>query len=152
MSVTVISGFPGVGKTKAFEYLTEKGVPILDSDSSLFDKSKFPANYIQHIKETVAKNEVKVIFISSHKEVRDALQVAGIKYIMVFPNVKLKREYMRRYTERGSSPDFISLLDANWESWISELQVDVQRNKVTTLELEENNETMLEVLKELKIV
>ena len=50
MKTKVYSAFPGVGKTTYFN-TTDKNV--LDSDSSKFDKKKFPANYIDHIERNI---------------------------------------------------------------------------------------------------
>ena len=47
----VICGFPGVGKSTLFKELEDSDYLVLDSDSSTFDKTKFPENYIEHIKE-----------------------------------------------------------------------------------------------------
>ena len=87
MDTKIISAFPACGKTYAYEKLNKKGYTILDSDSSQFswcyeydpnsDKiekhrnPEFPNNYIKHIKENIGK--VDYIFVSSHKEVRDAM-------------------------------------------------------------------------------
>ena len=62
----VVSAFPGCGKSHLFRNKGEK--KILDSDSSTFDKSQFPQNYIEHIKFNIG--EVDIILVSSHKEVR----------------------------------------------------------------------------------
>ena len=51
-STTIISGFPGVGKTFYAERSNEEGFSVVDSDSSQFSKRPdFPACYIAHIKE-----------------------------------------------------------------------------------------------------
>ena len=46
MKTKVYSAFPGVGKTTYFNNTSKN---VLDSDSSTFDKSEFPQNYINHI-------------------------------------------------------------------------------------------------------
>lgn len=63
----VISAFPGCGKSHFFRENKDK--EVLDSDSSKFDKTHFPQNYIEHIKSNLGK--VDIIMVSSHKEVRD---------------------------------------------------------------------------------
>ena len=87
----VVSGFPGVGKSYYVNYgegsdYMPQGFAI-DSDSSTFDKSNFPKNYIEHIKENIGK--VKIIFVSSHKEVRDALVKNNIDFTLAYPNIDL---------------------------------------------------------------
>ncbi len=108
----VVSGFPGVGKSyyvsrgEGSDYMPQ-GFAI-DSDSSTFDKSNFPKNYIEHIKSNIGK--VKIIFVSSHKEVRDALVDAKIDFTLAYPYANLKDEYIERYKERGSDDGFINYI------------------------------------------
>lgn len=113
----LISAFPGSGKSHYFRN-TDKYV--LDSDSSKFDKSKFPENYIKHIKNNMGK--VDIIMISSHKEVRDALVDNELSFTLVYPDKSLKDEYISRYKERGNDDKFVELLDKNWDTWIGELE------------------------------
>lgn len=119
----LIAGFPGTGKT-SYCYRDADYIPqgfCTDSDSSLFDKSNFPQNYIEHIKEKISEGYSR-IFISSHKEVREALVKEGLHFTLVYPSKELKNEYIERYTQRGSSEKFIELLSNNWDNWIEELQ------------------------------
>jgi wyosine [tRNA(Phe)-imidazoG37] synthetase (radical SAM superfamily) len=92
----------------------------LDSDSSKFDKSEFPQNYIKHIKDNLGKADV--ILVSSHKEVREALVDNQIQFTLVYPEVSNKDEYIQRYIDRGSPEAFVNLLTKNWDMWISELE------------------------------
>ncbi|MGL5713290.1 MAG: hypothetical protein ACRCX2_09750 [Paraclostridium sp.] len=116
----VISGFPGTGKSY---YVNNNLLNELtsDSDSSKFDKANFPQNYIEHIKELIEKGTVR-IFVSSHKEVREALVKEGINFILAYPKRELKEEYIERYKQRGNNESFIKLVSENWDSWITELE------------------------------
>lgn len=117
------AAFPGTGKS----YYCSNGnwsqyVPdgwCCDSDSSQFDKSNFPQNYIEHIKQRIADKYAR-IFISSHKEVREALVENGLKFTLIYPDKSLKQEYVNRYKEQGNSDQFITLLEKNWDNWIDE--------------------------------
>ena len=119
----IISGFPGIGKT----YCHERGdFKTLDSDSSKFSwlesgvrDPEFPGNYIEHIEANAEK--VDMIFVSSHKVVRDALVDGGLIFLLVFPDPSLKAEYIQRYKDRGNAEAFVKLLEDNWESWMDEL-------------------------------
>lgn len=120
----IISAFPGVGKTTF--YKANRG-RVLDSDSSMFswvivdgEKKRnpdFPRNYIEHIQENIGK--VDYILVSSHKEVREALQNACLFFHLIYPAMNRKNEFIQRYKDRGSPESFIKLLDANWANWIS---------------------------------
>jgi len=119
----VVSGFPGIGKSYIYDkYKFNSDKIILDSDSSKFDKSKFPQNYINHIIENLDK--VSIIMVNSHKVIRDALKEANIDFVLVYPDISLKEEYIRRYEERGNHENFIKLLNENWDNWINEIEKD----------------------------
>ncbi len=120
---TLCAAFPGTGKT----YFYENNENILDSDSSKFDKSEFPDNYIKYIKDEYIKgklflNETRVICISSHKEVRDALVENDLWFTLIYPDRSLKDEYIERYTKRGNNEKFVELITTNWDDWITELE------------------------------
>lgn len=129
----IISGFPGVGKTSLYNMKSDDLI-ILDSDSSAFDKADFPENYIKHIKENMGK--VDIILVSSHKDVRLALDSNKIKYILIYPNLSLKDEYLERYRIRGSVQPFIDLISKNWELWIKEIIEHEHSEYLTKIELE----------------
>lgn len=114
----IISGFPGVGKSSLFRKYGEEKVS--DSDSSMFPKGNFPTNYLNHIKMLQGRKDI--ILVSSHKEVRQGLYECKIPYILVYPKVVLKEEYLERYKKRGSSKEFIDLMRSRWEEFISDCQ------------------------------
>jgi len=122
----IISAFPGIGKSYYHKLFPET---TLDSDSSLFSWEEgkqgikrnpdFPNNYVTHIKENIGKYDF--IFVSSHKEVREALLKNCLFFYLIYPSKDLKDVFIERYKDRGSSEDFISLVSKNYESWIKEL-------------------------------
>ena len=116
----VICGFPGVGKTTLFNQLKHQGVLICDSDSSQFDKSQFPHNYIIHIQQQLARGFW--VLCSTHTVVREALHAADISYVIAAPAAKyLKDEYLQRYKDRGSPPAFIELMDRKWDEFFDDV-------------------------------
>lgn len=118
MITKVYSAFPGVGKTTYFNTTSKN---VLDSDSSKFDKKKFPENYIEHIVRNIQDPNVDKILVSSHKDVRDALVARGINFVLVYPDASLKDEYIQRYKNRGNNDAFVELLNNNWDSWMKEM-------------------------------
>ena len=137
----VISAFPGLGKTTFFNKCKESNISVLDSDSINFSwleggtdrdgsnatrvrNPDFPNNYIEHIRENIGK--VDIILVSSHKVVRDALNAEGIKYFVVYPNISLKEKYIERYIKRGSPENFVEMMHTNFESFVSELDNEIQ--------------------------
>lgn len=121
----IISAFPGLGKS--YYHNLHKDT-TLDSDSSKFswievDDKKvrnpdFPNNYIKHIKENIGHYDF--IFVSSHKEVRDALKNNCLFFYLVYPDYDRKEEFIKRYRERRNPESFIKLVETNWDSWIKE--------------------------------
>ena len=131
----IISAFPACGKTYAFEKLNNNGYIVLDSDSSQFSwierdildgnkikvrNPEFPDNYIQHVKENIGN--VDYIFVSSHKEVRDALIKNNLYFTLVYPGRKMKAEWVGRCFLRGSDEKFCRTIADNWDKWIDEME------------------------------
>lgn len=136
-NTSIISAFPGTGKSYFYNQCKEirKDLIILDSDSSDFSWIKdengnntttrnpeFPDNYINHIKENIGKADL--IFVSSHDIVRQALRDNNIKYMVVYPNIKCKDEYLERYRNRGNTEEFINMMDKNWDKFIDGMAND----------------------------
>lgn len=117
----IVCAFPGTGKTHYctvdVDYMLE-GFSV-DSDSSKFDKKNFPKNYIDHIETLIGKS--RIVFCSTHKEVRNELTKRGIPFILAYPEKNLKYEYLQRYINRGSPKEFIEAISNNWDQWIDEL-------------------------------
>lgn len=136
MNTKIISAFPACGKTYAFKKLNEKGYKVINQDINQFiwchdynpansDKietyrnPEFPENYIKYIKENIGK--VDYIFVSSYKEIRDALIDNGIHFTLVYPDRKMKAEWVGRCFLRGNGEEFCQLIADNWDKWIDEL-------------------------------
>ena len=112
----IISGFPGIGKSSLYNQSPER---IADSDSSQFDKSEFPDNYIVHIRSLLEEGVKDYILVSSHFEVRDELEERGFPFFLVYPERGLKEEYLQRYRDRKSPQAFVDMMDANWDKFIT---------------------------------
>lgn len=143
----IISAYPGCGKSYTTNYLKEHrpDLIVLDSDSSYFSwiwkngvkteerNPDFPNNYIQHIKDNM--NTANIIFVSSHKNVREALINEHIRYMLVYPDKSMKEEFMQRYKNRGSSEEFIKFQSDNWDKFIDECEnedsIKVDKFKLT---------------------
>lgn len=133
-----ICGFPGIGKSHLSR---EHGWP--DSDSSKFSWVKpvqeikpldltagrfekirhpeWPNNYLDHIKSISGP-----VLVSTHEEIRDLLSNAGFRFWVCYPERCCKQEYLQRYRDRGSSLEFIHLLDQKWDEWITGLEQDTR--------------------------
>lgn len=144
----IISAFPCSGKSYCFNHY-QNDYSILDSDSSNFSWEKddngkntkirdpnFPANYMAHINDNIGK--VDFIFVSSHEEVRKVLINKGIRYLLVYPELKCKQEYLHRAKERGSSEGFVKMLENNWLDFYTSIRNEQGNNLVIKQELGSN--------------
>lgn len=134
----IISAFPGTGKSYLAKLENHSLGSFYDCDSSSFSwietkngkerNPDFPNNYIQHIQESIGKYDY--IFVSSHKQVREALLNNCIFFYLFYPRLCDKDKYIKRYTHRGNDQAFINLINDNWENWITEIMDDEQRGFV----------------------
>ena len=121
----VIAGFPGIGKSFLFKH---KNIKAADSDSSLFSwitvdgvrkrNPDFPRNYIEHIQKASRKNDV--VLVSTHADVRNALDAAGICYALVYPTHACKQEYLNRYVGRDSPEAFCKMMSEKFNDFVAE--------------------------------
>jgi hypothetical protein len=132
-NTSIISGFPGIGKSYLFNF--RKDLTILDSDSSQFSwlekgvrDPDFPNNYMKHIKDNIGK--VDVILVSSHDVVRQALKDNNIDYTIVYPNKSCKEEYLNRYRNRGNDEGFVNMINKNWDKFIDEIEKETFPSKI----------------------
>ena len=140
MKTTVISGFPGVGKTSARYSPSGINTNVWDMESSaygwIFDSlshkdepkrnPKFPQNYVFDLEYLLEYGGYEYIFISSHEEVREELQKRGIKYLIVAPKntPEIKNEYCKRYLKRGSDIDLINKVYRDWDEMLASIEAD----------------------------
>lgn len=121
-NATIISGFPGVGKST---FARRHPDTVLDLDSPKFSKSEnFPENYIKAIIAADRLNHYEYILVSTHEQVREAMTANNISYINVFPSIELKELYLEQFKLRGDSPEFIDFIDKNFETFIEQLVSD----------------------------
>lgn len=134
----IISAFPGIGKTTLVQ-INKNYIDLESSDYKWIDIDKtlpieerkgtaktinpdFPENYIKKIIELTDMGFN--VLISSHKEVREALQARGIKYTIVLPSLDMKEEMINRYLSRGNQESFVNLLKTNYEKFVEDLSMD----------------------------
>ena len=116
----ILSAFPGCGKSHLFA--SPSKLLISDSDSSLFDKTEFPYNYVDHIQEKHLVNDL--CLVSSHAEVRAEMKQRNLRYTLVYPARSCKPEYLARYARRGSPAAFIEMMDKQWDDFLDSCEAD----------------------------
>lgn len=136
-STAVISAYPACGKSYIYNHYNSDDLIILDSDSSKFswiyengvktDKRNpnFIQDYVAHIKENIGR--VDIIFVSSHKEVRQALRDNKILYYMVYPSLDMKEEMLERMKQRGNDEKFIAFQREHYDEFINEIEEECKK-------------------------
>ena len=140
----IISAFPGIGKTTLVQ-INKNYIDLESSDYKWIDIDKtlpieerkgtaktinpdFPENYIKKITELTDMGFN--VLISSHKEVREALQAQGIEYTIILPSLDMKEEMINRYLSRGNQESFVNLLKTNYEKFVEDLSMDTNEKIV----------------------
>ena len=133
----IIAGFPGIGeeclRNFDFNQFINAKTAILNPD--------FPQNYINAIKAEIGK--LNIIYVSSHKIIRDALRENNIKYILVYPAKRLKLEYIYRCSKGGCDFNFIKFLYYNWDILINEIEEETFPTKLKLWDGEELNDIFI---------
>lgn len=152
----VISAFPGKGKT--YQYLNQNKYKIVDSDSSKYSwiyengvktekrNPNFVNDYISAIKEIIDKEDTDVIFVSSHSDIRKALEDNKIKYFLVYGYYNEKNLYLNLYRNRGNSEKFIQRMDDNYYNFIENMDKEQYPYKIKLHASEFITEELLDVL------
>lgn len=107
----LICGFAGIGKST----MAKKHAGWVDLESTPFKKDW--KTYIR-IAKHMADNGYNVM-LSCHKELRQELRNQNIKYIVGMPKYNEKNLYLKRYSERGNTSEFINLMDKEWADFRS---------------------------------
>ena len=79
-------------------------------------------DYIEALQGNFSEEQIIVVPCA----VRHALKELGMSYVVVFPSLGLKKEYLERYKDKATR-DF---MDKNWEDLICEIQTEDYSNRV----------------------
>lgn len=132
----IISAFPACGKSYVTKNHNYDPFRLSDSDSSKFSwiydengnktstrNPNFITDYLNHIKQESRYRDF--VFVSTHKDVRNALINECIPFILVYPVISMKEEMLKRMKDRGSDEEFIKFQDEHFESFVDEIEEDI---------------------------
>ena len=119
MAAILISAFPGLGKTYLYQQYKDR-LKILDLSTGRFEGDDFPGNYIAEIEKRL--NDYDLILLSSDRNVRYALNDAGLDFDLFYPSKERKNELVEIYVTNRKSRDFIMNLDHNFYDLIDEIE------------------------------
>lgn len=125
--VKLILGFSGVGKSTI--YNSDIGLKCSDSDSSEFSwvvkngervrNPRFVEEYVHHLEKQLLVNDI--VFGSTHPQIIKELQKRNIEHIIVTPTHSAKKEYVKRWENRGSDEKFIDLMTLNFTNFVDDI-------------------------------
>ncbi len=123
----IIIGYQGIGKST----LANKDINYIDLESGNFwiDGKRHEDWYIPYcnIAEPLSRQH-KNVFVSSHEVVRNRLQESKEKVVVIYPSIKLKKQWInkleKRYNETNLEKDYKALMNAKdrYEENIKELE------------------------------
>ena len=134
INTTIVSGFPAIGKT-----YTAKMFPraVRDLESSDFHwnlhsngekelNPDWPLNYIDTIKTLENSGMYRLVFVSSHEDIRKLMAEYGIKYTNIFPqDTDADKKYiLNRMAQRKSPDDLIWNIQENYSKYIESMKND----------------------------
>lgn len=123
----VISGFPGIGKKESIATFS-KMFSIIDLSPYSFSPVR---DHAERIKAAMDTHEI--ILVSTHYAIRNAMAENKIPYILVYPDVNLRTEYVGRFYIKGEDNKTISNLADNWYTWVSNCETDTTAKKKIVL-------------------
>ena len=148
----VIAGFAGIGKSMlASKYKNVVDLEIMEfkwdykekiadiekkkGNSNKTRKEEWPENYIDAIQNATTNYDITLI--STDDEILNELEKKEIEYILCYPTLECKNEYLDRYRKRGNTEAFIQRVAETFEDLIKGLQ----KYKAKKIVLK-NNETL----------
>jgi hypothetical protein len=151
--MTVIAGFPGIGKSHWFDglhlspavELDGSNYKYQDGDTSRIDP-KWPQNYIEKITGHLDRNLSGTILISSYPEVIRALINRGTPVTIVYPGPGQKEDYLERYRKRGNTEEFQAVMKANFDLFISTLSTFTECRQIVLLPGEYLSDVILGII------
>ena len=114
VKTVICAAFCGTGKTTICKNSQIKAIEI-----EYWKYKGLKNEFLQDIKKNIGL--VDIILIQTDSESLNLLHHEGIEIVLVYPNVKLRNEYLDRYIDRDNPYDFIGSMMKYWNQNINEL-------------------------------
>ena len=88
------------------------------------EDEKFVKEYLKRI--TACIGRYRYICVSTHAVLIDALADMKLSVVLVYPDLKLKREYIRRYLARENSYAYAKNIESTWHINLETLKHEVR--------------------------
>lgn len=127
--VTIISAFPGAGKTTLAEKFGWTDLNFEDYLADDHDKwENFHVAYVDAIEKKIgeeqAQSGARVIFVSAHSQVREEMASRGIRYVCVYPEPSYVSAYMESLNEPVEAQASREALRATHLGWLKSMHED----------------------------
>jgi hypothetical protein len=119
-----ICGYPGIGKT-TLTYIDDRFEDGFLSDCLYLDKQNgiknpaFPANYIMYCQRALKQGKIVVTAMSD--EARVVFDMLGMKYLVIYPDIREKGRYFEIYDTRLDVREWIEYNKQVWNDKINKL-------------------------------
>ena len=137
----IVSAFPGCTKPYITKYENDMNFISIDLNLNqfiwIYDENgnqtipdvNFLSNYIMHIQQCIGLFDV--IFVSSDEDVRNELIKQHIPFVLVYPDLSMKEEFLKRYEQRENYKYYIHSLESKYDDWVSVLDKFAQSDEFT---------------------
>ena len=113
----LLAAFPGTGKTYICNHTSINAVEI---EYWKYKEEGLQKEYVKDIYKQLGN--VDYILLSTDPEGLKLLSKIGLRIVLIYPENKLRSEYLDRYIGRDSPCDFIGAFMKYWNIWIDELK------------------------------
>lgn len=124
--------FPGTGKSSVSQFVPD----VLDADSRLYQfigvtprmlhdaaaqartapNPEYPDNYFHYIEDAGSA----YVLLNCHVSLLP--RISSENLFLIYPDISLKDEYLRRYRDRGDSESFISYMDESFADMVHAIE------------------------------
>ena len=112
---SIYAAFPGAGKS----FLTKLNPELYgEIECWGYRDGNFPENYGDAVE---GFTRTPYLFISTDPVILEELKGRKLPFILVYPDLSLRNEYLDRYIKRDSPYDFIGTFMKHWHQWIKAL-------------------------------
>lgn len=139
--MTVILAMYGIGKTQAVSRLALEGHKLVELNPDDFRDEGKADSFIEAIQKYRDDKEVKAVLVPATLEAIELLDNASEGFILVFPEEKLTETHRPEHVGEGQ-----------WFSDIQKLRNYAVSKRATAIELDEPNEFITEVVRELNLL
>ena len=143
----IIACYAGVGKNRAIELLEKDGYRVnsIEKLRDFYKKYPTPSDYVNEINRLAKKSDF--LFIPYFMNMEERYLDGNVNYYLIYPNIKCKSKFIKRFKDLDFTKDQIEYLSDNWDEMITDC---IQSNIPDCNKIEVNyDEFVYDVIKNL---